>query len=60
MENVCLAVDIEAKLTRMDAPSLFGDDIKELTFYAEMQTENRLRFKVCLKSDSNSRGIVSV
>uniref|UniRef100_A0A9J8D258 alpha-glucosidase n=1 Tax=Cyprinus carpio carpio TaxID=630221 RepID=A0A9J8D258_CYPCA len=37
---------IEAKLTRMDAPSLFGADIKELTFYAEMQTENRLRFKI--------------
>uniref|UniRef100_A0A9J8BUL3 alpha-glucosidase n=1 Tax=Cyprinus carpio carpio TaxID=630221 RepID=A0A9J8BUL3_CYPCA len=39
-------VNIEAKLTRMDAPSLFGADIKELTFYAEMQTENRLRFKI--------------
>uniref|UniRef100_A0A8C1BIY9 alpha-glucosidase n=1 Tax=Cyprinus carpio carpio TaxID=630221 RepID=A0A8C1BIY9_CYPCA len=37
---------IEAKLTRMDAPSLFGADIKELTFSAEMQTENRLRFKI--------------
>ncbi|XP_077093999.1 sucrase-isomaltase, intestinal-like isoform X2 [Siphateles boraxobius] len=37
---------IEATLTRMDAPSLFGADIKELTFYAEMQTENRLRFKI--------------
>uniref|UniRef100_A0A8C1T7N3 alpha-glucosidase n=1 Tax=Cyprinus carpio TaxID=7962 RepID=A0A8C1T7N3_CYPCA len=38
--------NIEAKLTRMDAPSLFGADIKELTFSAEMQTENRLRFKI--------------
>uniref|UniRef100_A0A8C1Q5H6 alpha-glucosidase n=1 Tax=Cyprinus carpio TaxID=7962 RepID=A0A8C1Q5H6_CYPCA len=37
---------IEARLTRMDAPSLFGADIKELIFYAEMQTENRLRFKI--------------
>ncbi|RXN35304.1 maltase- intestinal-like protein [Labeo rohita] len=37
---------IEAKLTRMDAPSLFGADIKELTFLAEMQTENRLRLKI--------------
>uniref|UniRef100_A0A8C1GYL9 alpha-glucosidase n=1 Tax=Cyprinus carpio TaxID=7962 RepID=A0A8C1GYL9_CYPCA len=46
MENVCFAADIEAKLTRMDAPSLFGADIKELTFSAEMQTENRLRFKI--------------
>lgn len=58
MENVCFAADIEAKLTRMDAPSLFGADIKELTFSAEMQTENRLRFKVCLQSDTNSRSIV--
>uniref|UniRef100_A0A8C1UIE8 alpha-glucosidase n=1 Tax=Cyprinus carpio TaxID=7962 RepID=A0A8C1UIE8_CYPCA len=39
-------VNIEARLTRMDAPSLFGADIKELIFYAEMQTENRLRFKI--------------
>uniref|UniRef100_A0A673NLV4 Maltase n=1 Tax=Sinocyclocheilus rhinocerous TaxID=307959 RepID=A0A673NLV4_9TELE len=38
--------NIEARLTRMDAPSLFGADIKELIFYAEMQTENRLRFKI--------------
>ncbi|KAL0167561.1 hypothetical protein M9458_035783, partial [Cirrhinus mrigala] len=37
---------IEAKLTRMNAPSLFGADIKELTFHAEMQTENRLRLKI--------------
>lgn len=44
----CFVVDIEAKLTRMDAPSLFGADIEELSFYAEMQTENRFRFKVCL------------
>lgn len=37
---------IEAKLQRMDAPSLFGADIKELTFHVEKQTENRLRFKI--------------
>ncbi|XP_067276076.1 sucrase-isomaltase, intestinal [Pseudorasbora parva] len=37
---------MEVKLTRMEAPSLFGGDIKELTFYAEMQTENRFRFKI--------------
>uniref|UniRef100_A0A672Q2T4 P-type domain-containing protein n=1 Tax=Sinocyclocheilus grahami TaxID=75366 RepID=A0A672Q2T4_SINGR len=48
-------VYIEAKLTRMDAPSLFGADIKELTFSAEMQTENRLRFKICLQTDTNTR-----
>uniref|UniRef100_A0A673K8V6 P-type domain-containing protein n=1 Tax=Sinocyclocheilus rhinocerous TaxID=307959 RepID=A0A673K8V6_9TELE len=47
--------NIEAKLTRMDAPSLFGADIKELTFSAEMQTENRLRFKICLQTDTNTR-----
>ncbi|RXN32332.1 maltase- intestinal-like protein [Labeo rohita] len=46
MENVCFAVDIEARLTRMDAPTLFGGDIQELNFYAEMQTENRLRLKI--------------
>lgn len=60
MENVCFAVDIEARLTRMDAPTLFGGDIQELNFYAEMQTENRLRLKVCLKTDANSRGIESM
>lgn len=37
---------IEAKLTRMNAPSLFGADIKDLTFHGEMQTENRFRFKI--------------
>uniref|UniRef100_A0A671L3E9 alpha-glucosidase n=1 Tax=Sinocyclocheilus anshuiensis TaxID=1608454 RepID=A0A671L3E9_9TELE len=33
--------------------SLNRDDA--LTFYAEMQTENRLRFKVCLQIDTNTR-----
>uniref|UniRef100_A0A671SNJ1 Glycoside hydrolase family 31 TIM barrel domain-containing protein n=1 Tax=Sinocyclocheilus anshuiensis TaxID=1608454 RepID=A0A671SNJ1_9TELE len=47
--------NIEAKLTRMEAPSLFGADIKELTFSAEMQTENHLRFKICLQTDTNTR-----
>uniref|UniRef100_A0A674BN20 Maltase n=1 Tax=Salmo trutta TaxID=8032 RepID=A0A674BN20_SALTR len=28
------------------APSLFGEDIEELTFHADMQTVNRLRFKI--------------
>ncbi|XP_052008312.1 sucrase-isomaltase, intestinal-like [Xyrauchen texanus] len=37
---------IEARLKRMGAPSLFGADIEELMFYADMQTENRLRFKI--------------
>ncbi|XP_067246031.1 sucrase-isomaltase, intestinal [Chanodichthys erythropterus] len=45
-ENKPDSTHIEAKLTRMDSPSLFGADIKELTFYAEMQTENRFRFKI--------------
>ncbi|KAG8002119.1 Sucrase-isomaltase [Nibea albiflora] len=37
--------EMTAKLKRMDSPSLFGPDIKELSFHAEMQTDNRLRFK---------------
>ncbi|XP_073692479.1 sucrase-isomaltase, intestinal-like [Garra rufa] len=44
--NMPDSTHIEAKLTRMDAPSLFGADIQELNFYAEMQTENRLHFKI--------------
>uniref|UniRef100_A0AAX7VJB0 alpha-glucosidase n=1 Tax=Astatotilapia calliptera TaxID=8154 RepID=A0AAX7VJB0_ASTCA len=35
-----------AKLTRMESPPLFGQHIKELAIDAEMQTKNRLRFKV--------------
>ncbi|KAL3992154.1 werner syndrome ATP-dependent helicase [Sarotherodon galilaeus] len=37
---------IKAKLTRMESPSLFGQHIKELAIDAEMQTKNRLRFKI--------------
>ncbi|KAF7699232.1 hypothetical protein HF521_003974 [Silurus meridionalis] len=37
---------IEARLERQNAPSLFGSDILQLSFVAEMQTENRLRFKI--------------
>ncbi|XP_066540681.1 sucrase-isomaltase, intestinal [Hoplias malabaricus] len=37
---------IEARLKRMDSPSLYGADIVELSFTAEMQTENRLQFKI--------------
>ncbi|KAF4072036.1 hypothetical protein AMELA_G00269730 [Ameiurus melas] len=37
---------LEARLKRHEAPSLFGSDILELSFVAEMQTENRLRFKI--------------
>ncbi|XP_072551280.1 sucrase-isomaltase, intestinal [Salminus brasiliensis] len=37
---------LQAKLKRLDSPSLFGADIVELSFTAEMQTENRLRFKI--------------
>lgn len=40
--------ELEATLKRLEAPSLFGSDILELSFVAEMQTENRLRFKVGL------------
>uniref|UniRef100_A0A8C7XUH5 alpha-glucosidase n=1 Tax=Oryzias sinensis TaxID=183150 RepID=A0A8C7XUH5_9TELE len=35
-----------AELSRMPSPSLFGADIQQLSFHAEMQTSNRLRFKV--------------
>lgn len=37
---------IQAHLKRMPSPSLFGADIQELSFHAEMQSSNRLRFKV--------------
>ncbi|XP_063061397.1 sucrase-isomaltase, intestinal [Engraulis encrasicolus] len=37
---------VEATLQRKTAPSLFGADIEELSFHAEMQTQNRLRFKI--------------
>ncbi|XP_062242243.1 sucrase-isomaltase, intestinal [Platichthys flesus] len=37
---------MNAQLKRMASPSLFGDDIPELSFHAEMQTNNRLRFKI--------------
>ncbi|KAM6932993.1 sucrase-isomaltase, intestinal [Xenentodon cancila] len=35
-----------AQLNRMASPSLFGADIEKLSFHAEMQTNNRLRFKI--------------
>uniref|UniRef100_A0A672GPR3 alpha-glucosidase n=1 Tax=Salarias fasciatus TaxID=181472 RepID=A0A672GPR3_SALFA len=34
------------KLKRKPSASLFGGDIQELAFHAEMQTGNRLRFKI--------------
>ncbi len=37
---------IETTLKRKPSPSLFGGDIEELAFYAEMESDNRLRFKV--------------
>ncbi|XP_013863590.1 maltase-glucoamylase, intestinal [Austrofundulus limnaeus] len=37
---------INAHLKRMVSPSLFGADIERLRFHAEMQTNNRLRFKI--------------
>lgn len=39
-------VEMKAILRRMDAPSLFGAEIKDLAIDAEMQTSNRLHFKV--------------
>ncbi|XP_036392320.1 maltase-glucoamylase, intestinal [Megalops cyprinoides] len=38
--------DIHAQLKRMPSPSLFGADIEELSFHADMQTVNRLQFKI--------------
>uniref|UniRef100_A0AAQ5ZHE7 alpha-glucosidase n=1 Tax=Amphiprion ocellaris TaxID=80972 RepID=A0AAQ5ZHE7_AMPOC len=38
--------ELTARLKRMDSPSLFGGDIQELVFQAEMQTSNRLHFKI--------------
>ncbi|CAG6005384.1 unnamed protein product, partial [Menidia menidia] len=38
--------EMTARLKRMAAPSLYGADIQELSFHAEMQTNNRLRFKI--------------
>uniref|UniRef100_A0A3B5KRK7 P-type domain-containing protein n=1 Tax=Xiphophorus couchianus TaxID=32473 RepID=A0A3B5KRK7_9TELE len=35
-----------AEMKRMDSPSLFGGDIQDLTLHAEMQTNNRLHFKI--------------
>ncbi|XP_045076887.1 sucrase-isomaltase, intestinal-like [Coregonus clupeaformis] len=37
---------LSALLKRKVAPSLFGEDIEELSFHADMQTVNRLRFKI--------------
>uniref|UniRef100_A0A8K9X5J6 Maltase n=1 Tax=Oncorhynchus mykiss TaxID=8022 RepID=A0A8K9X5J6_ONCMY len=37
---------LSALLKRKVAPSLFGEDIEELTFHADLQTVNRLRFKI--------------
>ncbi|XP_028274772.1 maltase-glucoamylase, intestinal [Parambassis ranga] len=37
---------MKANLKRMSSPSLFGADIQELAFQAEMQTDNRLHFKI--------------
>ncbi|KAM7413361.1 hypothetical protein PAMA_020650 [Pampus argenteus] len=43
---------MKAHLKRMASPSLFGADIQELSFHAEMQSNNRLRFKI---SDANKQ-----
>ncbi|XP_069543659.1 sucrase-isomaltase, intestinal [Brachyistius frenatus] len=37
---------MQAKLKRNPSPSLFGADVQELSFHAEMQSNNRLRFKI--------------
>ncbi|KAF5907893.1 maltase-glucoamylase, intestinal-like, partial [Clarias magur] len=45
-ESQLSSTKLAARLKRQDAPSLYGSDILELSFTAEMQTENRLRFKI--------------
>ncbi|XP_053164989.1 sucrase-isomaltase, intestinal [Hemicordylus capensis] len=42
----------EAKLRRLPAPSLFGNDINKLQLTAEYQTANRFRFKI---TDPNNK-----
>uniref|UniRef100_A0A667ZXX8 P-type domain-containing protein n=1 Tax=Myripristis murdjan TaxID=586833 RepID=A0A667ZXX8_9TELE len=37
---------MNTRLKRMSSPSLFGADIEKLSFHAEMQSQNRLRFKI--------------
>uniref|UniRef100_A0A8C9TEK1 Maltase n=1 Tax=Scleropages formosus TaxID=113540 RepID=A0A8C9TEK1_SCLFO len=45
--RVCVSgTGLEAVLKRRPAPTLFGGDIEQLSFQAEMQTQNRLRFKI--------------
>lgn len=39
----------------MDAPSLFGAEIKDLAIDAEMQTGNRLHFKVHTHTDKPAK-----
>ncbi|XP_029026154.1 sucrase-isomaltase, intestinal-like [Betta splendens] len=38
--------ELRAQLKRLASPSLFGGDVQELALHAEMQTSNRLRFKI--------------
>ncbi|XP_028817377.1 maltase-glucoamylase, intestinal isoform X2 [Denticeps clupeoides] len=45
-ENKPSSTKLEAVLKRKPSPSLFGNDIVDLSFTAEMQTETRLRFKI--------------
>lgn len=46
---------MKAILRRMDAPSLFGAEIKDLAIDAEMQTSNRLHFKVDALTDKPAK-----
>ncbi|XP_069474583.1 sucrase-isomaltase, intestinal [Ambystoma mexicanum] len=42
----------EAQLQRLSAPTIFGEDINNVLFSAEMQTQNRFRFKI---TDPNNK-----
>ncbi|NXN96344.1 SUIS protein, partial [Rhinopomastus cyanomelas] len=44
--------NIEATLTRLPSPSLFGKDIDSLRFTLDCQTVNRFRFKVTFDLNS--------
>uniref|UniRef100_A0A665W316 alpha-glucosidase n=1 Tax=Echeneis naucrates TaxID=173247 RepID=A0A665W316_ECHNA len=44
--STLLSLSARTQLKRMASPSLFGADIQELSLHAEMQSNNRLRFKV--------------
>lgn len=51
--------ELNARLKRMASPSLFGDDVQELSLHAVMQSNNRLRFKVHTIKQNTSTTVTS-